>query len=323
MASTVERISVVSPAFNEQENLPLLLQQLREVLDDMEVEWEWIVVDDHSSDRTFAVLTELAEEDARVRGIRLSRNHGSHAAIGCALHHTTGDCVVVLAADLQDPPETIPALVDKWRSGAHLVWAVRSKRQGERFTRILTARLYHAMMNRIVGLTEMPPTGADFVLLDRRVVETYRQFHETHVSLFALLTWMGFRHESLPYDKQARRHGRSGWTLRKKLKLATDSVLAFSLFPLRLMSWLGALVAVGGVAYGLYLAYLALQQSHPPGWSLVLVAILILGGLQLIMLGIIGQYLWRTMDEARRRPRYLVEDRVGFGERAGDGAAGR
>ena len=308
-------LTIVTPAYNEAENLPVLHQRLRGVLDSIDVDWEWIVVDDHSADDTFTVIADIAGSDPRVHGIRFARNSGSHTAITCGLHHAKGDCAVVMAADLQDPPETLPALLAKWRAGGHVVWAVRARREGEKLSTIGFSRLYQFLMRRVVGIKEMPATGADFFLIDRRVVDALRQFNESNVNIMALLTWMGFRQATITYDKQARLHGRSGWNLEKKLKLVVDSFTSFSYLPIRLMSYLGFIVALVGFLYASVVIANALAGRPPQGWSSLVVVVLVVGGIQMLMMGVLGEYLWRGLDESRRRPRYLIEATTGMTER--------
>lgn len=300
-------LSIVTPAYNEAGNLPLLYQRLVKVLEPLEIDWEWIVVDDHSSDETFAVIERIDEDNPSIRGIRFARNFGSHAAISCGLHHAQGDCVVVLAADLQDPPELLPELLAKWNDGAQVVWAAREQREGEKATKVGFARLYYFLMRRLVGLKEMPVAGADFFLLDQQVLHAFRQFNERNVSLMALITWMGFRQTVVSYNKQTRLHGRSGWSLEKKLKLVVDSVTSFTYFPIRLMSYLGFIVAIVGFLYAGIVMFNAVRGLPPQGWASLMVVVLILGGFQMLMLGVLGEYLWRALDEARSRPPYLIE----------------
>lgn len=306
-STVVPLLSVVTPAYNEARNLPVLYERLVQVIGGLGVDWEWIVVDDHSGDDTFAVAAGIAQRDSRVQAVRLARNSGSHTAITCGLHQARGDCAVVLAADLQDPPETLPALLEQWRAGSQVVWAVRARREGERASTVGFARLYYLIMRRLVGMQEMPASGADFFLLDRRVLDAFRQFNESNVSILALLTWMGFRQTSIAYDKQARLHGQSGWSLGKKFKLVVDSVTSFSYLPIRLMSIVGFIVAIIGFLYAGVVVVNALAGRPPEGWASLMVVVLVVGGIQMLMMGVLGEYLWRALDEARTRPRYLVE----------------
>ena len=303
-------LSLVTPAFREQDNLPVLYQRICDALGSS-LAWEWVIVDDHSPDRTFEVIRQLAASDDRVRGIRLARNSGSHTAISCALHHVRGQCAVVLASDLQDPPEVVPDLLARWREGSQVVWAVRARREGEKASTIGFSRLYYFIMRRLSGMKEMPATGADFFLIDRRVIDAYREFGESNASVFALLTWMGFRQSQITYDKQARLHGKSGWTLAKKLKLVVDSITSFSYAPIRLMTYVGFVVALLGFAYAAFVVFNAFRGVPAQGWSSLMVVLLVIGGLQMLMLGILGEYLWRALEESRGRPRYIIEDVAG------------
>ena len=302
-------LSVITPALNEADNLPRLYGQLCAVLDREGIEWEWIVIDDHSSDTTPDVLLELSMRDLRVRGVRFARNHGSHAAIFYGLQRARGQAAVMVAADLQDSPDTIPAMLARWQAGAQVVWAVRRTRLDERVPAMSFGRFYYFIMRRIVGLRTMPPTGADFFLADRVVIDAVSAFPERHVSLFALLSWIGFRQESIEYDKQLRTAGRSGWSLAKKVNLVSDSITAFSDLPLRA----GGLAGAGVALLGVIAAMLALSGraigSLTAGNLLVLAGVLIVGGLNLVMLAVLGEYLWRALEESRRRPPYIIERR--------------
>ena len=303
------RLSVITPAWNEARNLPVLYERLRSVLDSGTLTWEWIVVDDHSRDETFAAVQQLALRDPRVRGVRLARNGGSHAAIACGLDEARGGTAVVLAADLQDPPEVIPALIARWQGGAQVVWASRRRVPGDAGEGAFS-RLYYWLMRRVIGMHDMPPAGADFFLIDRAVIDVVTRLHERHTSVFALITWIGFRQEQVEYEKQARLHGASGWTLRRKLKLVTDSVTAFSDLPVAAcwvtavaLTLVGAALAGGG-ALELSLGVLA------PAHVVLLGAMMVLSGIGLGMLAGVGEYVWRALDEARRRPRWVVESRT-------------
>ena len=304
-------LSVVTPAYNEEANVPEMYLRLKAVLEAASVSWEWLVVDDHSRDQTFRAVEALARTDQRVAGLRLSRNFGSHAALSCGLHHARGQCVVLMAADLQDPPEVIPDLLAQWRQGSQVVWAVRASRAGEKTSTTAFARLYYAMMRNLLGMKEMPATGADFLLMDRLVVDNFNAFQEQDVSILALISWMGFRQGFIEYHKQARLHGRSNWTLKKKLKLAVDSVAGFSYLPVRLMSYAGVVLALLGFLYLGVVIWNRVVGTPAPGWTETTSLILLLGGMQMLMLGILGEYTWRALSAARRRPVYLIEAMAG------------
>jgi len=300
-------LSVVTPAFNEAGNLPTFYARLCKTMQSIDMDWEWVIVDDHSQDDTFAVITSLANTDPRVRGVRFSRNFGAHTALACGLHRARGDCVTALAADLQDPPEFIPKLLIEWSKGAQVIWAARQQREGQTLASMGTARLYYWLMRNVVGMKEMPATGADFFLLDRSVAEAFSRFGEANVSILALITWIGFRQVTVTYDKEARVLGRSGWTLKKKIKLVVDSVTSFSYLPIRFMSYLGFFVAFLGFLYAGVVSFNALNGHPVQGWSSLIVVVLLVSGIQMLMMGVLGEYLWRALDEARRRPRYIVE----------------
>ncbi len=320
MASSVERVprlSFVLPAYCEADNLPKLLPRLlaqAELCDELEI----IVVDDHSHDRTFAVLREWGAKDPRIKALRLARNSGSHMAILCGLSTATGDVAVVLAADGQDPPEFTPELLDAWRKGHHVVWAVRSAREGETATTRLFSRLYYATMNRWSSV-RLPPAGADFLLLDKRVIKALVEIPERNTSLLALITWLGFSQTELPYVKEARASGRSKWTFRKKVRLAVDSLLGFSTAPLRLATSVG--LAFGGAGF-LYAGALFVNKvsggalfgdTSTEGWNALMIVVLVSSGMTMTMLGVVGEYLWRALEEVRGRPRFLAEDEVNIG----------
>ena len=292
-------LSIVTPAFNEASNLEALYARLVRFFDRIGADWEWIVVDDHSPDDTFGVIERLALGDSRVRGLRLARHAGSHVAITCGLHHARGDAAVMMAADLQDPPEIIEAMMVEWRQGAQIVWASR------RTAPSLFSALYYRLMRNVVGMTDMPANGADFFLVDRAVLDAFRQFPERNVSVLALITWIGFRQVSVEYDKQPRLAGTSGWTLAARVRLVMDSVTAFSDFPIRLCAYLGAALMLLATVTGV--VAIVMLPSIKAAMLGVVAMMLGLTGIQLLALGIVGEYVCRALDEARRRPQYLIE----------------
>ncbi len=301
-------LSIVTPAFNEAPNLLALYDRLLAVMATLGDEWEWVIVDDHSSDDTFSIVEALSMRDARVKGLRLARNSGSHVAIACGLHHVEGDAAAMMAADLQDPPETLRDMVNRWRGGAQVVWAVRRERPGAP-AHAGFATVYYWIMRRMAGMTDMPARGADFFLIDRVVIEAFRLSSERNTSVLALIMSLGFRQEQVEYDKQARAAGSSGWTLGRKVKLVVDSVTAFSALPLRLCVYAG--LALGAFSVALAAIGIPLLPSLGAGLLFVLAAIFGLAALQLIAVGILGEYLWRTLHEARRHPAYFIEARAG------------
>jgi polyisoprenyl-phosphate glycosyltransferase len=303
-------ISIVTPAFNEAENLEPLYRRLCSVMEAADIGWEWIAVDDHSADSTFDLLSQLAARDGRVLGLRFARNVGSHAAILCGLAHTRGGAAIVLAADGEDPPEEIPRLIAEWRNGAAVVWAERRSLQGRSAYEQLASRVFHRLIRRWSNLDNLAPAGSDFFLVSRPVINIVNTLGERNTNVMALLAWIGFDHVSLAYEKAPRAAGRTGWTTAKKLKLLFDSVFGFSLRPVRAMSMVGFVTATLGFLYAGVVVINAAFGKPVEGWSSLMVVVLVLGGIQMIMLGILGEYLWRALDESRSRPRYVVERRT-------------
>lgn len=303
-------LSIITPAFNEEKNLPEFYELLKNAFAKLHLQWEWIIVDDGSSDNTFLTGRGIALDHSSdssslnpsVRIIKLSRNFGSHLAITCGLSKAKGDAAVVLAADLQDPPEVILNMLNKWKEGTEIVWAVR-----ETHTTFFS-RLYYWIIRHIVGLKELPSTGADFFLIDRKIIDIFLKFSERNNSIFALLSWMGFKQAQIKYVKSKRKAGKSGWTFAKKMKLAIDSVVSYSYAPIRIFSLLGLLTTSASIIYAIILFVIALTGNAPvQGWTTLMIVMLVLSGIQMMMLGVLGEYLWRTLDQSRNRPPYLVE----------------
>lgn len=292
-------ISLITPAFNEGSNLPMLHERLTSVF--RQLDWEWIIVDDHSRDNTFEVIERLVAIDPRVRGIRLAYNSGSHLAFTCGLRHASGEVAALMVADLQDPPELLIQMLERWRSGVQVVWAVRRHQPGDGSG----TQLYYWIMRNLVGMNDMPATGADFFLVDRVVIDAFLAAADRHVSIFALMMWLGFRREFIQYDKQPRTRGRSGWTLAKKLKLVVDSIVGFSDFPIWWLTYAG----VAALVVALVPAVVAVVAYSGLNAALLLLAALVIGlfGCHLIALGILGHYVWRGLDAARKRPLYSIE----------------
>jgi dolichol-phosphate mannosyltransferase len=304
-------ISIVTPCYREAQNLPVLHARMKAALQDAGFDWEHIVVDDHSPDTTFEVAAALAAADPRVKVVRLARNSGAHLADYCGLELAQGDAGIVMAADLQDPPEIVPQLVERWRSGDQVVWACRRQREGVNGWGQFVSHVYYKLLSRLVPNETLPPQGADFFLLDRKVMDALRRCGESNFSILALILWLGFQQSQIHYDKQARLHGRSSWNFAKKVRLVIDSIISFSHLPLRLISVFGFLVACAGFLYAIYIAVSYFWVQAPvEGWSSLMVITLVLAGTQMVMLGVIGEYVWRTLHESRRRPRYNIERAV-------------
>ena len=301
------RISIVIPLLNEQDNIHSLYERLCRVAERMYPhELEMVFVDDGSTDASPGMLKQLVEQDHRMKLIRLSRNFGSFAAIAAGYRYSTGDAAMNLSADLQDPPELIVRLTEKWLEGNEIVWAVRESRQDPLFTKLFAA-LYYRLMRQF-ALPQMPPGGMDVCLVDRRVIESL-DLQERNTSLFGLIMWSGFTQAFLNYHREGRKSGKSKWTLSKKVKLFVDSFVAFSFLPIRLISYVGLVISGIGFFYAIFVILARWLFSHPmQGWTSLMVVILVLSGFQLLMLGIVSEYLWRTFEAARNRPLYIVRE---------------
>lgn len=313
---TMSLVTVMIPCYNESGNVRFLYERLTGVASQLQDhEFEFLFADDGSSDGTFPELSELAQKDSRVKLIKLSRNFGSHAALAACLQHGAGDCAISLSADLQDPPELIPELLSEWKEGNDVVWAERGGRDDPLLIRV-GSLVYFWIMRKLMPRGVRLPR-ADVFLIDRKVISIVSHLYERNTSIFGLIAWVGFRQASISYRREARRAGASGWTLAKKVKLAIDSCVSFSYFPMRLMSAVGILLAFLGIGYGAFILFRGIFLGFPVmGWASLMVTMVFLSGIQLMVLGVLGEYLWRTLDEGRRRPRFIVERTVNMQRQA-------
>jgi dolichol-phosphate mannosyltransferase len=306
-------LSVVIPCYNEEAVLHATHERLTSVLAGMSpIEYELIFVNDGSHDDTQLILTQLQHIDPHVRVLLLSRNFGHQIAVTAGLEEAAGDAVVIIDADLQDPPEVIPQMVALWREGNDVVYGMRTDRPGESTFKLWTAKVFYRLINRL-SETKMPFDAGDFRLLDRRVVEVINAMPERARFLRGMVSWAGFRQVSLPYERAARQAGESKYPLMKMISFAMDGIISFSLVPLKLAIWTGFLaiwIAVAGII-GAIIDRL-LDKNLTRGWASLFVAVLFMGGVQLISLGIIGEYLGRIYTEVKRRPLYVVQERLGF-----------
>lgn len=307
-------LSVVVPVFNEEAGLDALATRLLASLTGLGLAFEVIFVDDGSRDRSLAVLARLCAVEPRFGAISFSRNFGKEIAISAGLDAARGRAVVIMDADLQHPPELIESFLERWREGYEMVYAQRRDRRGESAVRRwLSAGFYRLFA--LVSQTDLPPGAGDFRLLDRRVVDALNAIEERTRFTKGLYSWVGFRQIGVPYERDARAAGDPKYTLRKLVRLALSGYVGFSAMPLRISVWLGLLSAGVGFALGLgALATKFLGIYSPQGWVSTIVVILLVGGVQLLMLGVIGEYLARVYDEVRRRPLYVVRSRRGLGE---------
>jgi polyisoprenyl-phosphate glycosyltransferase len=307
----VSTITVVVPVYWNQATLPALLERLRAVADELlPDELEVLFVDDGSGDESYALLRTEAERDERVQVVRLSRNFGSNAAILAGLTFARGDSIVVIAADLQDPPELIPQLVREWQDGAEVVVAARRSRDDPYFSRLLSS-MFNRLFRRFV-FRDFPAGGFDFLLVSRRVARVLADMAERNSYIFGQAMWVGFERRVVEYDRTARAGGRSRWTFGKKAKYFVDAFTAFSYVPIRAASLLGFVLALAGFLYAAVLIILRVTGaiSNAPGFAALAVLILVAAGAQLVVIGIIGEYLWRVLEESRRRPAFIVDTAV-------------
>jgi dolichol-phosphate mannosyltransferase len=302
-------LSIVIPVFNEEAVLPALVERLGSFADRMlPLATEIILIDDHSADRSVQLLREICGKDPRFRYARLAKNSGSHVAVLAGLAQARGKCAVFLAADLQDPPELISQMLDMWRAGHDLVWAVREEREGISKLDLFLANTFYRLLN-LLGEVNLPPQGSDFALLDQKVVDALLKSAGSNPSIGGEIARLGFSSAQITYTKQARAAGTSKWTLKRKLKAFADAFVSFSYAPLRAMSYLGMGFSLLGFAYALLVIVLRLRTHTPvQGWSSLIVVVLVLGGVQMMMLGVLGEYLWRTLEAARQRPIYFLEE---------------
>lgn len=314
-------VSVVVPCYNEDAVLAETHEALAGELARLEgVDSEIVYVDDGSRDRTLDVLRALQTSDARVRVVSLSRNFGHQLAASAGVEHAAGDCVVVIDADLQDPPEVIPEMIALWRAGYQVVYGVRADREGETAFKTWTAKVFYRLINRLSHV-EMPLDAGDFRLMDRRVVDVLLSMPERDRYLRGMVSWIGFKQIAVVYRRAARRAGESKYPLAKMIRFATDGLLSFSLTPLRLAVWIGfsaIAVAFAGIVYAIALRFFFDPSHWVRGWTSLFVAVLFMGGVQLITLGIIGEYIGRVYAEVKRRPLYIVGERLGFDGRSCD-----
>lgn len=308
-------ISVILPCYNEAAVLREAHRRLSEVAGQIaDATFEFVFVDDGSSDETATILHELSRADGRVRGLRLSRNFGQQVATTAGLEHATGDAVVLMDADLQDPPELIEQMIARWGEGYHVAYAQRTERTGETAFKLWSARIFYALVNR-VSQVPMPADTGDFRLMDRTVVDALLRMPERDRFLRGMVSWVGFRQVAVPYRREPRFAGETKYPLLKMMRFAADGVVSFSFAPLRLAIWTGFFViglALLGILYAVLLRFFADPSQWVRGWASTFVAILFMGGVQLISLGIIGEYVGRIYGEVKQRPLYFVRERFGF-----------
>ncbi|RYY14945.1 MAG: glycosyltransferase [Cytophagaceae bacterium] len=304
------KLSVVVPCYFNEENIPVTTRELlaNEANFPAEVSFEYVFVNDGSGDDTLGALRRVqAAHPTKIRIVDLAANVGSYNAIVAGMAHATGECLAIITADMQDPPELMVQMYAYWQQGIKLVIGNRQDREETGFAKRF-AQLFHWLMKKL-ALKNIPAGGFDFVFFDRQVSQEILKLHERNSNVFYLMAWLGFAYVNIPYVRKKREIGTSRWTLSKKIKLLIDSLLAFSYFPIRAISAIGLSLGLVALLYGLYVIGLRLfSPNEPQGWTTLMVVILFVSSFQMIALGVIGEYVWRSLDAARHRPLYVVKD---------------
>ena len=312
MVSNEQLLSIVVPMHNEAENIDAFYDRMTFVLQRLGYPYEIICINDGSRDDTLERLFRLHQEDPRVKVVDLSRNFGKEVALLAGLDYANGDAIIPIDADLQDPPEVIELLLDKWREGYDVVYATRTYREGESFVKKATAHLFYRIL-KLVSPIQIPADTGDFRLMSRQVVDSLRELREQHRFMKGLFSWVGYRQVSVPYHREGRHEGNSSFNYWKLWNFAIEGITSFSFLPLQLATYLGFLVAIGSVLFALYLMIDTLIYGNPvQGYPSLMVTVLFLGGVQLMTLGGIGEYIGRIYNETKRRPLYFVRESMGF-----------
>jgi len=312
--SAIPIISIIAPIFNEVENIPVLYERIHDVMEAISETWELLLVNDGSSDGSLEAIDALYERDpGHIRVIHFARNFGHQIAVTAGMDYACGDAVVLIDADLQDPPEVIAQLIEKWREGYEVVYAIRAQREGESWFKLATASFFYRMLYKITDV-KIPLDTGDFRLMDRKVVEAVDAMREHSRFIRGMVSWVGFKQTGVEYTRAARYSGTTKYPLRKMLRFAWDGITGFSYFPLQLATYLGFVIAGISLVAILIVIYLRIFTSTEPlyGQATTLVTVLFLGGIQLISLGIIGEYLGRIYNEVKNRPLYIVHNTQGL-----------
>lgn len=302
------KVSLIIPVYFNEDNLCPLYEDIKEkFIDKIDYEYEIIMVNDGSRDKSYEVMQKLASQDSNIKIFSLSKNYGSHAATLCGLSKATGDCAVIKAADLQEPTELITEMVDSWKSGNNVVLAVREARE-ENKRQIIFSNLYYWLVRK-TSLPNMPKTGFDVYLLDKKVIRTIVEMKEKNSSLSGQILWSGYRTGIVFYTRKSREIGTSKWTLKKKIRLVMDTLFSFSTVPIKFVTMVGFLSFVGAIIWAIVVIISKLDNKIVvQGWTLMFIFNLFSFGIIMLSIGIIGEYLWRCFDASRNRPMYIVED---------------
>ena len=309
------RYSIVAPIYNEEGNIQKLYERVSQVMDSTGESWELVTVNDGSRDKSFELLSELSQKDPRIKVINFARNFGHQLAVTAGLHNTSGDAMVVIDADLQDPPELILDMIERWKAGYQVVYAVRQERKGESWFKLFTAKLFYRLIYRITDV-DIPLDTGDFRLMDRKVIDALNSMPEHNRFIRGLTSWIGFKQTGITYVREAREWGETKYPLKKMVRFAMDAVTGFSYFPLQVMVYvslvLGALAILAIPIIAILRLILGFQFLGGQVTNIIL--LLLVGAFQLFFLFILGQYVARIYDETRGRPLYIVAEKVGFDE---------
>jgi glycosyltransferase involved in cell wall biosynthesis len=307
------KISIVAPLYNEEEVIDELIDRLRKTLDEIGLPYEIVLVNDGSRDRTLEMAKGYCAQDRRIKLVGLSRNFGHQVAVTAGLAKATGEVVVIIDADLQDPPEVIKAMVEKWREGYDVVYGVRTRRQGEGFFKLITAKLFYRLLKRLTAV-DIPVDTGDFRLMDRKVVDELNRMTERNRFLRGMVSWLGFRQTCVEYVRDPRYGGESKYPLLKMISFAADGIFSFSRLPLRISSVFGLFCSAVSFLFIIYgLAVRILFPSYAiSGWASIFLAILFLGGVQLLTVGILGEYIGRIYEEVKGRQLFVVGEEYNF-----------
>lgn len=301
-------ISIIVPIFNEEGNIPILYERLVNTLQSKDLLFEIIFINDGSKDSSISIIMQLSINDSRVKYIDFSRNFGHQIAVSAGINNTLGQAVVIIDADLQDPPELILELYQKYTEGFEVVYAKRRSRKGESLLKLITAKLFYKILRGLTSV-DIPLDTGDFRIIDHKIVSELRKMPEPNKFLRGQISWIGFRHTFVEYDRQERASGKTGYTYRKMIKFALDGITSFSESPLKVATLLGFVVSFAAFTMLLYAFYSRLiSKDYVPGWASLIISVLFLGGIQLLSLGIIGEYISRIMANVRNRPLYIISN---------------
>lgn len=302
------RVSIIIPVYNEESNLPFLLDKIKATV--VDYQYEIIFINDGSIDRSWQIISELAERENNVHGVRFSRNFGHQSALRAGLDMASGDCIVSIDADLQHPPALIPEMINKWLEGYEIVYSQRQDNQRIQFLKRVSSRIFYKIMNALSDV-HLDKGSADFRLIDKQVADVIRQTDEINLFIRGYMAWLGYSQYKLEFTPEKRHAGKTKYNFAKMLNFAINGITSFSIKPLRFAVYIGFIAAMAGFLYALYALYIALfTENAIKGWTSILVSVLVLGGIQLIVMGINGEYLGKVFMQTKKRPDYIIKDKT-------------